>query len=90
MIQQRQAQAVPTLEELVDRLPSTRDIALLTDNQAKEALLESRRLLNATVEAVKQLHNWSLNLNFQATAVVKQSRLNNELHNQKFFPTFLI
>jgi len=83
MIQQHQAQAVPTLEELVDRLPSARDIPSLTDNQAKEVLLESRRLLDATVQAVKELHNWSLNLNFQAMVVVEQSRLNDDLHNQQ-------
>jgi len=79
----QQHQAVPTLEELVERLPSARDIPSLTDDQAREALLELRRLLDATVQAVKQLHNWSLNLNFQATAVVKQSRLNDELHHQQ-------
>jgi len=83
MLQQHQAQAVPTLKELVDRLPSTRDIPSLTDKQAKEALLESRRLLNATVQAVKQLHHWSLKLNFEATAAIEQSRLNNDLHNQQ-------
>jgi len=80
MLQQQQ---VPTLEQLVDRLPSTRDIPLLTDKQAKEALLESRRLLDAMVQAVKQLHNWSLNINYQATVVVEQSRLNDDLHNQQ-------
>jgi len=80
MLQQQQ---VPTLEQLVDRLPSTRDIPLLMDEQAKEALLESRRLLDATVQAVKQLHHWSLNLNYQATAVVEQLRLNDNLHNQQ-------
>jgi len=79
----QQHQAVPTLEELVERLPSTRDIPLLTDNQAKEALLESRKLLDATVQAVKQLQWWSLNLNFEATAAIKQSRLNDDLHNQQ-------
>jgi len=81
MIQQQQA--VPTLKQLVDGLPSTRDIPLLTDDQAKEALLELRRLLDATVQAVKELHNWSLNLNYQATAVVKRLRLNDELHDQQ-------
>jgi len=79
----QQHQAVPTLEELMERLPSTRDIPSLTDDQAKEALLESRKLLDATVQAVKQLHHWSLNLNFEATAAFEQSRLNNELHNQQ-------
>jgi len=79
----QQHQAVPTLEELVERLPSARDIPSLTNDQAKEALLKSRRLLDATVQVVKQLHHWSLNLNFEATAAVKQSRLNNEIHNQQ-------
>jgi len=83
MLQQHQAQAVPTLKELVDRLPSTRDIPSLTYEQAKEALLESRRLLDATVQAVKQLHHWSLKLNFEATAVVEQLRLNNDIHDQQ-------
>jgi len=79
----QQYQELPTLEELVERLPSARDIPSLTDNQAKEALLKSRRLLDATVQAVKQLHHWSLNLNFEATAAIKQSRLNDEIHNQQ-------
>jgi len=79
----QQHQAVPTLKELVERLPSARDIPSLTDDQAKEALLESCKLLNATVQVVKQLHHWSLNLNFEATAAVKQSRLNDEIHNQQ-------
>jgi len=35
MLQQHQQQAVPTLKELVDRLPSARDIPLLTDEQVK-------------------------------------------------------
>jgi len=79
----QQHQELPTLEELVERLPSARDIPSLTNDQAKEALLKSRRLLDATVQVVKQLHHWSLNLNFEATAAVKQSRLNNEIHNQQ-------
>jgi len=79
----QQHQAVPTLKELVERLPSARDIPSLTEDQAKEALLKSRRLLDAMVQAVKQLHHWSLNLNFEATAAVKQLRLNNEIHNQQ-------
>jgi len=83
MLQQHQQATTPTLEELVDRLPSTRDIPSLTDEQAKGALLESRRLLDATVEAVKQLHHWSLRLNLEATAVVEQSRLNDDIHNQQ-------
>jgi len=78
MLQQHQ---VPTLEELVDRLPTARDIPSLTEDQAKDALLESKKLLDATVQAVKQLHHWSLCLNFEATAAVEQSRLNNETHN---------
>jgi len=53
------------------------------EDQVKESLLESRKLLDATVEAVKQLHHWSLRLNFKATAVVEQSRLNNETHNKQ-------
>jgi len=79
----QQHQAVPTLEELVERLPSVMDIPSLTDDQAKEALLESRKLLNATVQVVKQLHHWSLNLNFEAMAAIKQLRLNDEIHNQQ-------
>jgi len=76
----QQHQEVPTLEELVERLPSARDIPSLTKDQAKEALLKSRKLLNATVQAVKQLHHWSLNLNFEATAAIE---LNNKIHNQQ-------
>jgi len=76
-------QPVPTLEQLVERLPTVRDIPSLTENQAKESLLESRKLLDATVEAVKQLHHWSLRLNFEVTAVVEQSRLNNNIHNKQ-------
>jgi len=79
----QQHQELPTLKELVERLPSVRDIPSLTDDQAKEALLKSRRLLDATVQAVKQLHHWSLNLNFEATAAVEQLRLNDEIHNQQ-------
>jgi len=80
MLQQHQ---VPTLKELVDRLPTARDIPSLTKDQAKDALLESKKLLDATMEAVKQLHHWSLCLNFKATAVVEQSRLNNKTHNKQ-------
>jgi len=80
MLQQNQ---VPTLEELVNRLPTARDIPSLTKDQAKESLIESRKLLDATVKAVKQLHHWSLCLNFEAMAVVEQSRLNNETHNKQ-------
>jgi len=76
-------QPVPTLKQLVDCLSTERDIPTLTEYQAKESLLESRKLLDATVEAVKQLHHWSLRLNFEATAVVEQSRLNNETHNKQ-------
>jgi len=79
----QQHQELPTLNELVERLPSARDIPSLTDDQAKEALLKSRRLLDATVQAVKQLHHWSLNLNFEATAAIEQLRLNDEIHNQQ-------
>jgi len=78
--QQRQ---VPTLKELVNRLPPARDIPSLSEYQAKEALLKSRKLLDATMEAVKQLHHWSLSLNFEATAAVEQSRLNNDIHNKQ-------
>jgi len=74
---------MPTLEELVERLPLLRDIPSLSDNQARESLLKARKLLDATVVAVKQLHNWSLRLNFKAMAVVEQSRLNNETHNKQ-------
>jgi len=35
------------------------------------------------MEAVKQLHHWSLSLNFEVTAVVEQSRLNDDIHNQQ-------
>jgi len=79
----QQHQEVPTLKELVERLPSVRDIPSLTEDQAKEALLKLRKLLNATVQAVKQLHHWSLNLNFKAMAAVEQSRLNDKIHNQQ-------
>jgi len=79
----QQHQQVPTLEDLVNRLPTARDIPSLTEDQAKDALLESRRLLDATVQAVKQLHHWSLSLNFEATAAIKQSRLNNKTHNKQ-------
>jgi len=75
-------QPVPTLKQLVDCLPTERDIPSLTEYQAKVSLLESRKLLNATVEAVKQLHHWSLRLNFEVTVVVEQSRLNDETHNK--------
>jgi len=78
--QQRQ---VPTLKELVNRLPPARDIPSLSKYQAKEALLKSRKLLDATVEAVKQLHHWSLSLNFEAMAVMEQSRLNDKTHNKQ-------
>jgi len=78
-----QHQQVPTLEELVNRLPSVRDIPSLSEYQAKQALLESKKLLDATVEAVKQLHHWSLSVNFEATVAVEQSRLNNDIHNQQ-------
>jgi len=80
MLQQRQ---VPTLKELVNRLPPARDIPSLSEYQAKEALLKSRKLLNTTVEAVKQLHYWSLSVNFEATAAIEQSRLNDDIHNKQ-------
>jgi len=80
MLQQRQ---VPTLEELVNRLPPVRDIPSLSEYQAKEALLKSKKLLDATMEAVKQLHHWSLSINFEAKAAVEQSRLNDDIHNQQ-------
>jgi len=51
----QQHQELPTLEELMERLPSARDIPSLTNDQAKEALLKLRRLLDATVQVVKQL-----------------------------------
>jgi len=35
------------------------------------------------MEVVKQLHHWSLSLNFKATAAIKQSRLNDKIHNQQ-------
>jgi len=79
----QQHQQIPTLKELVNRLPTARDIPSLTKDQAKDALLESRRLLNATVQAVKQLHHWSLSVNFEVMAAIKQSRLNNETHNKQ-------
>jgi len=53
-------QPVLTLKQLVERLPTARDIPSLMEDQAKESLLKSRKLLDATVEAVKQLHHWSL------------------------------
>jgi len=76
-------QPVPTLKQLVERLPTVRDIPSLTEDQAKESLLKSRKLLDATVKAVKQLHHWSLQLNFKVTVVVEQSRLNNKTHNKQ-------
>jgi len=78
-----QDQRIPTLEELVERLPLPRDIPSLTKDQAMESLLEARKLLDAMVVAVKQLHNWSLRLNFEAMTVVEQSRLNNNSHNKQ-------
>jgi len=80
MLQQHR---VTTHEELVDRLPTARDIPSLTKDKAKQALLKSRKLLDATMEAVKQLHHWSLSVNFEATAAIEQSRLNNETHNKQ-------
>jgi len=80
MLQQRQ---VPTLKDLVNKLPPARDIPSLSKYQAKEALLKSRKLLNATMEAVKQLHHWSLSLNFEEMVAMEQSRLNNDIHNQQ-------
>jgi len=80
MLQQHQ---VPTLKELVNRLPPARDIPSLTKDQARESLLKAWKLLDATVEAVKQLQNWSMRLNFKATAVIEQSRLNNNVHNKQ-------
>jgi len=74
---------VPTLEYLVNKLPAPRDIPSLTEYQAKESLLKLRKLLDAIMEAVKQLHHWSLCLNFEATAVVEQSRLNDKTHNKQ-------
>jgi len=76
-------QPVTTLEQLVELLPPARDIPSLTEDQVKESLLESWKLLDATVEAVKQLHHWSLRLNFEATVVIEQSRLNNNVHNKQ-------
>jgi len=53
MLQQHQ---VPTLKDLVNKLLAARDIPSLTEYQAKESLLKSRKLLDATVgsQAVKQ------------------------------------
>jgi len=76
-------QPVPTLKQLVECLPTVRDIPSLTEDLVKDSLIESRKLLDATVEAVKQLHHWSLQLNFEVMAVVEQSRLNNETHNKQ-------
>jgi len=77
-------QQVPTpFDELIQRLPTARDIPSLSEDQAKDALLKSRKLLDATAKAVKQLHHWSLCLNFEATTVVERSRLNEETHNQQ-------
>jgi len=59
-----------------------RDIPFLTKDQSRQSLLEARKLLDSMVVAVKQLHNWSLRLNFKATTVVEQSRLNNGVHNK--------
>jgi len=55
----------------------------LTEDQAKQSLLKSRRLLDATVQAVKQLHHWSLSVNFEEMAAVEQSRLNDKTHNKQ-------
>jgi len=35
------------------------------------------------MEVVKQLHHWSLSVNFETTAAFEQSRLNNDIHNQQ-------
>jgi len=67
-----QEQQVPTLEELVNRLPSPRDIPSLSNDDAKQSLLKARKLLDSTMVAVKELHNWSLRLNFEAHVVVEQ------------------
>jgi len=78
-----QEQQVPTLKELVNQLPSPRDIPFLTKDQSRQSLLEARKLLNSTVVAVKQLHNWSLHLKSKAMTVVEQSRFNNKTHNKQ-------
>jgi len=78
-----QGQRIPTLKELVERLPLPRDIPSLTNDQARESLLKARKLLDATVVAVKQLQNWSLRLNFEAMAVAEQSRLKDDVHNKQ-------
>jgi len=78
-----QEQQLPTFKELVNRLPSLRDIPSLSKDQAKQSLLKARKLLDATVVAVQQLHNWSLRLNFEAQVVVKRSTLNDNLHNRQ-------
>jgi len=80
MLQQQQ---VPTLKELVNRLRPARDIPSLSNQQARESLLKAQKLLNVTVQAVKQLQNWSMRLNFEAMVVVEQSRLNNDVHNKQ-------
>jgi len=78
----QQQHQVPTLEELVNRLPPARDIPSLTEDQLRQSLLKAWKLLDATVEVVKQLQNWSMRLNFEATVVVEQSRLNDKIHNK--------
>jgi len=74
---------VPTLEELVNQLPSLRDIPFLREKQVKQALHEAKRLLDATVIAFQQLHNWSLQLNFEAWAVMEQSKVNDDVNNKQ-------
>jgi len=78
-----QEQPVPTLEELVNRLPSPRDIPSLSKDKAKQSLLKERKLLNAMVVAFQNLHNWSLHLNFEARAVMEQSKLSDDVHNKQ-------
>jgi len=55
----------------------------LSEDQAKQFLHKARHLLDAMVVAFQQLHNWSLQLNFKGQAVVEQSKLNNDLHNEQ-------
>jgi len=66
-----------------EQITTSKDIPFLTEDQSRQSLLEAQKLLNATVEAVKQLQNWSMRLNFEAMAVVEQSRLNNNVHNKQ-------
>jgi len=76
-------QPVPTLKELINQLTSLRDIPSLSEDQEKQSLHEAKHLLDAMVAAFQQLHNWSIQLNFEGQAVIEQSKLNDDVHNKQ-------